>query len=43
MGYPDEVAESAERDAQEVLARVRAGLPPFDGRAEEWLRRFAVR
>ena len=43
MGYPADVAALAERDAQEVLAHVRAGLPPFDGRAEEWLRRFAIR
>ena len=43
MDYPPGVAASAERDAQEVLAHVRAGLPPFDGRAQEWLRRFAER
>ena len=43
MGYPDAVAAAAERDAQDVLRLVRAGLPPFDGRVEEWLRRFAKR
>ncbi len=43
MDYPDDVAAAAERDAQDVLALVRAALPPFDGRAEEWLRRFAER
>ena len=43
MGYPDDVGAAAERDAQDVLALVRAALPPFDGRAEEWLRRFADR
>ena len=43
MDYPPDVAVQAERDAQEVLASVRAGLPPFDGRAEAWLRQFADR
>ena len=43
MEYPDRVAAAAERDAQDVLRLVRAGLPPFDGRAEEWLRTFANR
>jgi hypothetical protein len=42
MEYPPEVAAAAEQHAQEVLALVRAGLPPFDGRAEDWLALFAA-
>ena len=30
LGYPDEVAETAERTCAEVLRAVRAGEPPFD-------------
>lgn len=42
MGYPDDVASRAEQDAQTVLALVRAGEPPFDGRAVDWLARFTA-
>jgi protein associated with RNAse G/E len=42
MGYPDDVASRAEQDAEAVLSLVRANLPPFDGRATDWLARFAA-
>ena len=41
MGYPEDVASRAQQDAATVLSLVRAGLPPFDGRAVDWLARFA--
>jgi hypothetical protein len=42
MGYPDDIAAAAEQDARAVLSLVRAGAPPFDGRAADWLARFAA-
>lgn len=37
FGYPDDVIALAEATRDEVLAAVRAGLPPFDGSAQRWL------
>ncbi|MDY7106151.1 MAG: DUF402 domain-containing protein [Actinomycetota bacterium] len=40
LRYPDDVVERAEATLAEVLDAVRARRPPFDGVAEDWLRRY---
>ncbi len=42
MQYPDDIARQAERDAQAVLALARSSGSPIDGRAADWLARFAA-
>ncbi len=37
LGYPAEIVALAEQTCAQVLGAVRAGEPPFDGRAETWL------
>jgi hypothetical protein len=41
-GYPPDVVAMAEASAREVLAAVRAGVAPYDGTAERWLRELGV-
>ena len=36
-GYPDDVVATARASCEEVLAAVRAGLPPYDGTHRRWL------
>ena len=36
--YPDEVVARCRADANQVLAMIRDGSPPFDGRAARWLK-----
>ena len=36
-GYPDDVVATAKASCEEVLAAVRAGLPPYDGTHRRWL------
>ncbi|MET0190935.1 MAG: DUF402 domain-containing protein [Pseudonocardia sediminis] len=44
LGYPQEVAEAAERSCAAVLHAVRAGEPPFDpATGAGWLARLAAR
>lgn len=40
-GYPASVVEAARRSCDAVLAAVTAGLPPYDGSHEPWLRVLA--
>lgn len=40
LGYPAEIVALAEQTCAQVLGAVRAGEPPFDGRAETWLERL---
>ncbi|MEJ7689284.1 MAG: DUF402 domain-containing protein [Nocardioidaceae bacterium] len=40
LGYPPELVVAAERSCAEVVAALRAGRPPFDGRAATWLERL---
>ncbi len=40
LGYPPAVVAAAERSCGQVVAAMRAGRPPFDGRAERWLERL---
>ncbi len=42
MHYPDDIARQAERDAQAVLVLARSNGAPIDGRATDWLARFAA-
>jgi hypothetical protein len=37
FGYPADVIERAQASCDEVLAAVRAGLPPYDGAHRRWL------
>ncbi|GAA3803036.1 hypothetical protein GCM10022242_02490 [Nocardioides panacisoli] len=41
-GYPADVVAMAEASAREVFAAVRAGVTPYDGTAERWLRELQV-
>ena len=36
FGYPAHVIEAAQASCDELLAAVRAGLPPYDGTHERW-------
>ncbi len=40
LDYPPEIVAAAERSCAEVAAALRAGRPPFDGRAQTWLERL---
>jgi len=40
LNYPPELVVAAERSCMEVVAALRAGRPPFDGRAAAWLERL---
>ena len=42
LGYPDEVVARCRADADRVLAMIRDGQPPFDGRAARWLEVLAA-
>jgi predicted RNA-binding protein associated with RNAse of E/G family len=37
FGYPADVIEAAQTSCDQVLAAVRAGLPPYDGTHRRWL------
>lgn len=37
LGYPADVVARCREDADRVLAMIRDGAPPFDGRAARWL------
>jgi len=42
FGYPEDVAGTAETSAQELLAAVNDGKPPFDQTADRWLESLAA-
>lgn len=42
LGYPAEVVAAALSACDDVLARIRAGAPPYDGTHRRWLERLAV-
>ena len=37
FGYPADVVASAQASCSELVAAVRAGLPPYDGAHRRWL------
>jgi len=43
QGYPTAVVEAAHASCEQVLAALRAGLPPYDGTARAWLERVGAR
>jgi predicted RNA-binding protein associated with RNAse of E/G family len=40
LGYPDDVVERAVSSAQDVMAQVQAGAPPYDGTHLAWITRL---
>ena len=40
FGYPDDVVAAAQGTCDELVAAVRAGLPPYDGTHLRWLTRL---